>query len=55
MDKGVLRLQFEGDNMICVPVDPKYETWELIASDGLKIVCTPSGELAIWSPKRISV
>lgn len=47
---GTLRIDFEGNVTISVPPLSKYEAWTLGASNGLKIVCMPGGELAIWSP-----
>jgi uncharacterized protein DUF6188 len=36
---------------ISVPADDKYEAWQLRRDDGLLIVSTPGGELAIWNSR----
>ncbi|HEY1371181.1 MAG TPA: DUF6188 family protein [Candidatus Binatia bacterium] len=49
---GILTLQFvEGERLI-VPPDPKgnYESWEIVGSNGLRMVCKPSGGLSVWQP-----
>jgi uncharacterized protein DUF6188 len=50
VENGALRIELDGGALLLVFPHPKYEAWELAASDGTKIVCTPGGELAVWSP-----
>jgi hypothetical protein len=53
IDEGVLHIRFAGDASIVVEADRQYEAWQLgfsEAGQNLNVVCTPGGELAIWSP-----
>jgi hypothetical protein len=46
---GTLHIEFEGRTAISVSPLPKHEAWNLCGSGGLKVVCMPGGELAVWS------
>ncbi|HKW24808.1 MAG TPA: DUF6188 family protein [Terriglobales bacterium] len=50
VDNGALRVEFESKLSFFVSPHQKYEAWTIAASNGLKIVCAPGGELAVWSP-----
>lgn len=45
---GTLTLRFENCTQIVVEPDCSYEAWNMTGPDGLLVVCTPGGELAIW-------
>jgi len=45
---GTLVVEFHQDRSLVVSPHPKYEAWELFANNGIKVVCMPGGELAIW-------
>lgn len=49
-DSGELRIDFEGGAQLHAEPDKDYESWTIAGPHGLLIVCTPGGELAIWSP-----
>jgi hypothetical protein len=55
IESGALDIEFEGKAGIAVPPHPTYEAWTIAGSRGLKIVCTPGGKLAVWSPVRNGV
>lgn len=48
MKTGALRIEFDDDEVLEVPPAEKFEPWELIAQDGLKLVSLPGGALAFW-------
>lgn len=45
---GTLRIVFSDGTKIAASPSSPYEAWELSASNGLKLVCLPSGGLAVW-------
>jgi hypothetical protein len=47
---GKLEVLFTSDIGIVVEPSPDFEAWELVGDDGLRIVCTPGGDLAVWKP-----
>ncbi|MEY7972058.1 DUF6188 family protein [Saccharomonospora xinjiangensis] len=51
-ESGELRLKFEEGTMLSIEPDEEFESWTYVAPDGLKIVCMPGGELAVWSEER---
>jgi len=46
---GNLGVECAGGVRLDVPVDDSYEAWQLHGPDGYRVVCTPGGELAVWS------
>ena len=46
---GSLELTFDHDLTLCVAEDEDYEAWSIVGPDGLMLVSTPGGGLAIWS------
>jgi hypothetical protein len=46
---GVLRLTFVSGATITVPPSDQYEAWSVVGLASFQVVCTPGGELAIWS------
>lgn len=47
---GTLDLQFSDGINLTVNPHKDYETWEIIGSNGLRILCMPDGDIAIWTP-----
>jgi hypothetical protein len=47
---GCLTIVFDGGLQVVVEPDQRYESWQISSEDGLLIVCTPGGELAVWYP-----
>ena len=45
---GDLEVAFEHDQSLFVSADEGYEAWELIGTNGLRVVSMPGGKLAIW-------
>ncbi len=48
---GTLDMGFTDGSRLMVPVDPRYEAWELSSTDGFMVVSRPGGGLAIWGPR----
>lgn len=48
-DDGDLRLDWESGAMLTVLPDPSFEAWQVSGPGNRLIVCTPGGELAVWS------
>jgi hypothetical protein len=51
---GCLAIVFDGGLQVTVEPDQRYESWQISSEDGLLIVCTPGGELAVWYPREHS-
>lgn len=51
---GALRIGFVGGTRLDVPPDDAYDAWNVSGSNGALVVCTPGGELAIWSGQESS-
>jgi len=52
-EEGVLHILFAGDASIVVEANPQYEAWQFgffEAGQDYRVICTPGGELALWSP-----
>jgi hypothetical protein len=47
---GTLRVEFSNGDRLTVASHPKYEAWGIAGGRGLRIVCQPGGELAVWKP-----
>lgn len=45
---GDLEIELSNAGLISVRPNGLYEAWELSEPNGLRIVCMPGGELAIW-------
>jgi hypothetical protein len=50
-DSGELAIVFADDRVMNVRQDPQYEAWEFSGPRGVRIVCAPGGELAVWQRK----
>lgn len=48
--RGTLTVAFGKANLV-VPYDEMYEAWQMRSEEGLLIVSTPGGDLAIWQPE----
>jgi hypothetical protein len=46
---GTLALDLSQNRKLVVPPHPKYESWEVVADNGLKLICLPGGKLASWA------
>jgi hypothetical protein len=46
---GTLIVNFEEGLTVQVEADSHYEPWGFVGSDGYRVVCSSTGELAIWS------
>jgi|SRR5579872_1609672 len=55
VENGTLRVEFEGGAWLLVSPHPKYEAWDMAASDGVKIVCTPGGTRDLGHIKTLTV
>ncbi len=47
---GTLKLEFIDGDKLSIVAHPKYEAWGIAGDRGLRIVCMPGGDLAIWKP-----
>ena len=48
---GDITIRFSNGMTLAATSDPDYESWHINGADGLKIVCTPGGALAVWFPR----
>jgi hypothetical protein len=48
---GRLVIGFFDGTIVNVPSDPDYEAWEIVAENGLRLICMPGGEVAYWAPR----
>ena len=46
---GALALTFEGGSVLTAGPDDDYESWTVAGPAGVKLVCQPGGEVAVWS------
>ena len=47
---GRLEAHFADGSSLSVEPDAEYEAWEIVSSGGLRVVCTPEGNVSIWQP-----
>jgi uncharacterized protein DUF6188 len=52
INEGRLQLTFDNDLHLEVAPHRQWEAWQISSDDGLLIVCTPGGDLAIWYPAQ---
>jgi hypothetical protein len=45
---GRLEIGLTNGGLLSVPAHDDFEPWEIIGQNGMRIVSTPGGELAIW-------
>lgn len=48
-ETGVLTIHFDDSTRLTVEPDPAYEAWNVSGPAGFLMVCTPGGELALWT------
>lgn len=48
-ESGGLLVSFADGTHVHVGSDEEYESWALAGPGGMKVVCMPGGELAVWS------
>ncbi|MGH7425947.1 MAG: DUF6188 family protein, partial [Candidatus Methylomirabilales bacterium] len=48
---GHLEISFSDGTHLGVPADEGFEAWEFVGPGGLRTVCLPGGELAVWTPE----
>jgi Family of unknown function (DUF6188) len=46
--KGGLQIIFENQIKLKIAPLEDYESWSIVGARGLRIVCMPGGELAVW-------
>jgi hypothetical protein len=46
---GELVLIFEGGSVLTIGPDDDYESWTVAGPAGVKLICQPGGEVAVWS------
>src|SRR6266545_1894863 len=49
---GALAVSFANGSSLSVAPDADYGAWEMVTSAGLRVVCTPGGNLSIWHAER---
>lgn len=54
-DDGALRITFGDSARFVIEPDADYESWTVSGPDGMLVVCTPGGELAVWQSTSESV
>jgi hypothetical protein len=47
---GKIEVHAESFQIIVEPASA-YEAWQIYADNGLRIICVPDGDLAIWLPE----
>jgi hypothetical protein len=45
---GHFELQLAGDYLLNIPSTGDYEPWQIVATDGARLVSVPGGDVAIW-------
>ncbi|MGI5194731.1 DUF6188 family protein [Streptomyces sp. CA-288835] len=48
-NSGELGLEFESGVKLTVQPDDDYEAWGLVGPRRRRVICTPGGEIAVWS------
>ena len=51
--KGRLEVGFTNGLAICVDPHPQFEAWELVGSDGTRVISVPGGDLVTWRADRV--
>jgi hypothetical protein len=47
---GTLVVKFAEGRKIVVLSDPNCEAWNVVGTRGLRVVCMPGGDWAVWQP-----
>jgi len=48
-DASTLTITFNNGDVLSAPKDGNYESWSYVDDVGGRVICLPSGGLAIWS------
>ena len=48
---GTLEVQLDRGRLIRAGKDGDYESWSYVDDDGSRVICLPSGSLAVWGPR----
>ncbi|MER5218929.1 DUF6188 family protein [Streptomyces flaveus] len=48
-NSGELAIEFESGVKLTVQPDDDYEAWGLVGPKRRRVICTPGGEIAVWS------
>ena len=51
--KGRLKVVFTNGLTLCVDPHPQFEAWELVGSDGTRVISVPGGDLVTWRADRV--
>ena len=51
--KGRLEVVFTNGLTLCVDPHPQFEAWELVGSDGTRVISVPGGDLVTWRADRV--
>ena len=51
--KGRLEVGFTNGLTLCVDPHPQFEAWELVGSDGTRVISVPGGDLVTWRADRV--
>ncbi len=47
---GLLELTFVDGKVLRVPASEEFEAWTLVGPNGLRLVSSPGGDVAVWMP-----
>jgi hypothetical protein len=50
LENGTLEMVLTDSSCVRVKSETDFEAWEVNSDKGLKIVCMPGGDIAIWQP-----
>jgi uncharacterized protein DUF6188 len=48
---GTLKVEFLNGDKFAISAHPDYEAWGIAGDQGLRLICLPGGELAVWKPE----
>ena len=48
---GTLKLEFANGDKLAIKAHPQYEAWGVAGDRGLRVICLPGGDLAVWQPE----
>jgi hypothetical protein len=46
--ESVFILNFDSGQELRIPPSDDFESWDLLAEDGSRLICTPGGEIVTW-------
>jgi hypothetical protein len=53
IEKGCLEIVFTDRLVVSVNPHPQFEAWEMVSSDGTRVISVPGGDLVTWSPDHL--